>query len=140
MLQRRLSMNRLHSLALLTFVLFPCLTASAQDKQPGGRLTIKSQVMGEDRVILVHTPPGYETGDQRYPVIYMTDGAAQLGHTASTIAFLAQNGRMPQMIVVAIANTDRTRDLTPTNGTAPPGGGKGNQFPTSGGADKFLRS
>ncbi|MBI3411684.1 MAG: hypothetical protein HY040_25420 [Planctomycetes bacterium] len=132
-------MKRLFAFALFSLVVAPCLTAGAQDKQPGGRLAIKSEVMGEERVILVRTPPGYETGDQRYPVLYMTDGAAQLGHTASTIEFLSRNGRMPEMIVVAITNTDRTRDLTPTKAAMPGPGGKDAQFPTSGGADKFLK-
>src|SRR5262249_35951755 len=59
----------------------------------------------------------------------------QLGHTAGTIEFLARNGRMPEMIVVAIANTDRTRDLSPTK---PKDAGKNVDVATSGGADKFL--
>jgi tetratricopeptide (TPR) repeat protein len=41
---------------------------------------------------------------------------------------------MPEMIVVAITNTDRTRDLTPTK---PKDAGK--EAATSGGADRFLK-
>ena len=40
---------------------------------------------------------------------------------------------MPGMIVVGIANTDRTRDLTPANTSDTTG-----RFPTAGGADVFL--
>jgi uncharacterized protein len=109
-------------------------TAFAQNYGSSDRVTVKSEVLGEERVALVRTPPGYERDGQRYPVLYMTDGQAQLGHTISTIEFLARNGRMPEMIVVAINNTDRTRDLTPTRE-----GGEPIQFPTSGGADKFLK-
>ncbi|HEU4595388.1 MAG TPA: alpha/beta hydrolase-fold protein [Pyrinomonadaceae bacterium] len=103
------------------------------------RLTIKSEVMGEERLILVRTPAGYERGKARFPVIYMTDGEAHLAHTASTLSFLARNGRVPEMIVVAIQNTDRTRDLTPTkaNMMLPTTGEL--RFPTSGGADRFLK-
>src|SRR5262249_45402756 len=108
--------------------------ASAQDGQREGRLAVKSQVLGEERVALVRTPAGYDTNDQRYPVLYMTDGAAQLRHTAATIEFLVRNGRMPEMIVVAITNTDRTRDLTP-----PKAWGPGGNPPQGGGADKFLQ-
>jgi uncharacterized protein len=117
--------------------LFLCsLTANAFGQNYGSsdRITVKSEVLGEERVVLVRTPPGYERDGQRYPVLYMTDGQAQLGHTVSTIEFLARNGRMPEMIVVAINNTDRTRDLTPTRERGEP-----IQFPTSGGADKFLK-
>ena len=112
-------MNRHLALASFWLIVASYATASAEEKQPRDRLTIKSEVLGEERVALVRTPAGYDTNDQRYPVLYMTDGPAHLSHTASTIDFLARNGRMPEMIVVAILNTDRTRDLTPTKQTLP---------------------
>ena len=68
------------------------MPASAQ-AQPGGsvtKLTIKSDVLGEDRTILVRTPAGYEANKLRYPVLYMTDGDAHIAHTSSTIEFLAR--------------------------------------------------
>jgi len=101
-------------------------------------LTLKSKVLGEDRVILVRTPVGYETNKLRYPVLYMTDGDAHMGHTASTIEFLTGNGRIPEMIVVGVTNTDRTRDLTPAKSTQKNAAGE-LQFPTAGGADNFLK-
>jgi predicted alpha/beta superfamily hydrolase len=122
---------------LLVALLFLCsLTALAQ--YVPARLALKSEVLGEERVVMVRTPAGYEKNNQRYPVLYMTDGNAHLNHTASTIEFLARNGRMPEMIVVVIANTDRTRDLTPTKATMPNPNGQPFNFPTAGGADKFL--
>jgi tetratricopeptide (TPR) repeat protein len=45
---------------------------------------------------------------------------------------------MPPLIVVAIANTDRVRDLTPTHADIKHSDGTVEPFPTSGGADKFL--
>lgn len=119
---------------LVLLVLF-CSSAFAQYGGGPTKLTIKSSVLGEDRVILVRTPPGYETNKFAYPVLYMTDGDAHIGHTSSTIEFLAGNGRMSEMIVVGIPNTDRTRDLTPTKAT----GAIAGQFPTAGGADNFLK-
>jgi uncharacterized protein len=101
-------------------------------------LTIKSNVLGEERVILVRTPQGYETNNQSYPVLYMTDGNAHIGHTSSTAEFLARNGRMSDVIVVGINNTDRTRDLTPTK-AAQAGATGAPQFPTAGGADNFVK-
>lgn len=103
------------------------------------QLTIKSSVLNEARTVLVRTPPGYEQNGLRYPVLYMTDGAAHLAHTVATIEFLTRNGRMPELIVVAITNTDRTRDLTPTKASLPRPNGEAIQFPTSGGADNFLK-
>jgi len=102
------------------------------------KLTLKSSVLGEDRVILVRTPVGYESNNQSYPVLYLTDGDAHIGHTASTIEFLARNGRMSESIVVGITNTNRTRDLTPTRPEAK-GATGAPQFPTAGGADNFLK-
>jgi predicted alpha/beta superfamily hydrolase len=45
---------------------------------------------------------------------------------------------MPPLIVVAIANTDRNRDLTPSHAGVPHSDGTVAPVPTSGGADKFL--
>jgi predicted alpha/beta superfamily hydrolase len=132
----RLSMPRLSIVAVL---LVMSTTAIAQS--PTGNiktLTIKSTVLGEERTVLVRTPREYETGNEKYPVLYMTDGDAHIGHTASTIDFLNGNGRMSELIVVGVTNTDRTRDLTPTKSTNKNAAGE-LQFPTAGGADNFLK-
>ena len=125
------------------FALLVLVSASAlaQAPLPGvTALKINSAVLGEERTILVRVPAGYETNNLRYPVLYMTDGNAHIGHTSSTVEFLARNGRMSEMIVVGINNTDRTRDLSPTRVTTTVAGGNSAlQFPTSGGADKFLK-
>lgn len=116
--------------------------ATAAVAQPASgtvkRIALKSAVLGEERVVLVRTPAGYETNKLSYPVLYMTDGDGHMGHTSSTIEFLTQNGRIPELIVVGITNTDRTRDLTPVKSTNKNAGGQ-LQFPTSGGADNFLK-
>jgi len=127
---------------LLSGVAVLLLISSAAIAQPATgtvkRFSIKSTVLGEDRVILVRTPVGYETNKVSYPVLYMTDGDAHMGHTASTIEFLTQNGRISDMIVVGVTNTDRTRDLTPVKSSNKNAAGE-LQFPTSGGADNFLK-
>jgi len=102
------------------------------------RLTIKSAVLGEERLVLVRTPVGYETNKVSYPVLYMTDGDSHINHTSSSIEFLTGNGRMPDLIVVGVTNTDRTRDLTPVKSTTKNAAGE-LQLPTSGGADNFLK-
>jgi predicted alpha/beta superfamily hydrolase len=104
----------------------------------GETVTLQSKILGEERTILVSTPPGYDLSSQRYPVLYMTDGNAHLTHTRGTVDFLARNGLMPQVIVVGINNTDRTRDLSPTHVASREINGQVYEFPTSGGAPKFL--
>ncbi len=98
----------------------------------GMRTSIQSEIMGEDRPILIYTPDGYEHSSEAYPVIYLLDGDGHLLHTAGITRFLAQNGKMPEAILVGIPNTDRTRDLTPAITTPD------ERFPTAGGADTFL--
>jgi len=104
----------------------------------GEAITMPSKVMGEERTVLVSTPPGYEQSSERYPVLYMTDGNDHLTHTRGTVDFLARNGLLPQLIIVGVTNTDRTRDLTPTHVASLEAGGRERPFPTSGGADRFL--
>jgi hypothetical protein len=126
----------------LAVILAGTMTVSAADPEPmqyAERITLHSKVMDEDRVILISTPAGYDTNTARYPVLYMTDGGAHMLHTAGTVDFLNRNGRIPQLIIVGVLNTDRTRDLTPTAATITQQDGTEVQLPTSGGADKFLK-
>jgi uncharacterized protein len=124
---------------LIASLFFLTLTASAQDLAPPvpQRLTLHSVVLNEDRSIWVRTPRVYDQGRAIYPVLYLMDGPAHINEIGSTIDFLVNNDRMPPLIVVGIANTDRTRDLTPSHSDQKnPDGTVAN--PTSGGADRFL--
>jgi uncharacterized protein len=92
---------------------------------------INSQVLGEERTILVRVPANYERTDERFPVVYMTDAhPPQNAMMAGIIEQQAWSGQMPEMILVGIQNTNRSRDLTPTDD------GKGGQV---GGGAKFLQ-
>jgi|WetSurMetagenome_2_1015567.scaffolds.fasta_scaffold08532_6 uncharacterized protein len=104
----------------------------------GESVTIQSKILGEERTILISTPADYSRGTEHYPVLYMTDGDVHLTHARGTVDFLSRNGFMPDLIIVGVVNTDRTRDLTPTH-WAPSANAGATQGPnTSGGADKFL--
>ena len=117
----------------------PAEVPAPEAAKPEGpaKLTLQSKVLGQERTVLVRTPRGYEQGSDRFPVLYITDGDRNIGHTAATVQFLAENGRMPEMIVVGISNIDRSHDLTPTH-TNFTENGREIPIPTSGGADKFL--
>jgi predicted alpha/beta superfamily hydrolase len=140
--KNRLTQRLMSGLGGLVLLLSLSVAAFAQAQTPNipgvTPLRIKSEVLGEERLILIRTPQGYEGSNQRYPVLYMTDGDAHIAHTSSTVEFLARNGRMSEVIVVGITNTDRTRDLSPTH-VELTGATGAPQFPTSGGADKFLK-
>ena len=126
--------------ALFTLVASLCeVHAQVPQTELATQLQIESQVLGETRTILVRVPPSYARGSAAYPVIYLTDGDRQLPHLAAVASFLAREGRMPEVILVGITNTDRTRDLTPTPVVNQILDGQRFDFPTSGGAHKFLQ-
>jgi hypothetical protein len=102
---------RLRVLSLFGFLFFAAMSSSAQEVAPPvpHRLDLHSNVLKEDRVIWVRTPPGYQQSKSIYPVLYQTDAPGHVNEIGSTIDFLVDNGRMPAVIVVGIANTDRTR-------------------------------
>ena len=129
-----------HPLLLSLAIILISIAASAQDIAPPipQKLTIHSNILNEDRIIWVRTPKVYDQGKDVYPVLYLADGPAHINEIGSTIDFLVQNGRMPQLLVVGIANTDRTRDLTPTRWDQKLPDGTVNANPTSGGGDHFI--
>lgn len=94
------------------------------------RHVIKSQILGEDRTVLVRVPANYAQTDEKFPVVYMLDAhPPQNAMMAGIIEQQVWGGMMPEMILVGIQNTNRTRDLTPTK----------TERAASGGGDKFLQ-
>lgn len=122
-------MNRPLLLLALVPVLGASVTHAGTPLVLGERLQLPSKVLGEERTIFVSVPDSYARTALTYPVLYLTDAETQFEHTSATAAFLARNGFMPEVIVVGVRNTDRTRDLSPSRDP---------KFPTSGGADRFL--
>jgi predicted alpha/beta superfamily hydrolase len=105
--------------------------------------SIYSPTLKEQRKFWVYNPDGNEAtlyGQKRYPVLYLLDGD---GHFSSVVGMIQQlsqiNGNtvFPEMIVVGIPNTDRTRDLTPTHVTGGPYVDS-NFVKTSGGGENFI--
>jgi len=96
--------------------------------------TIHSDILREDRDLLIYTPPDYATSAIRYPVGYLIDADDHFHYTTGAIRLLVDNNLIPPLIVVGIRNTDRVRDLLPY-------GDKNMQksMPTSGGGENFLR-
>lgn len=78
-------------------------------------LSILSRVLGEVRLVNVHTPPGYAaSAAARFPVLYMADGGIDedFPHVVNTVDSLIALGRIRPVIVVGVPNTERRRDLT----------------------------
>lgn len=134
------------SLALLSALVWAAPAAAAEDTPIilGTRTSLHSQVLGEERPLLVYLPESYAASPTaRYPVLYLLDGESHFLHVAGTVEFLARRGRMPEMIVVGVPNTrDRDHDLTPPpSKTERVDDGRllTEVAPTAGGADQFLR-
>lgn len=129
----------IHPILLVVAALGSLTSALAQDIAPPipQKLVLHSNILNEDRTIWVRTPNAYKIGKDRFPVLYLTDGDAHINEIGNSIDFLVDNGRIPPLIVVGIANTDRTRDLTPTHSDDKDSAGK-ETMPTSGGGDRFF--
>lgn len=90
--------------------------------------TMRSDAMGEAREIVVRTPAGYGKGDERYPVIYITDADWNFPVMAEYLEYLAYWNRIPPMIIVGILNVDRNRDFVPRADPNFPNTGEANRF------------
>ena len=75
---------------------------------------LRSDILEEDRPIIVSLPKGYENSDTAYPVIYMLDGRQNMLHAIASIDTLSSLGLAPKMIFVGIVSTNRSRDYIPS--------------------------
>lgn len=133
---------RLRAVSTFVIVCLASVISIAQNLTPPApeRITIHSNVLNEDRTILVRMPAGPQETNARFPVLYMTDGDGHMEEVGGIVDFLVGHNRMSPVIIVGIINTDRTRDLTPTRADAKGVDGSiAQSFPTSGGADRFLQ-
>ncbi|MBU2995295.1 hypothetical protein KO500_02575 [Cellulophaga baltica] len=91
----------------------------AQKVEIGELKTIYSSTLSEEREYFISLPENYTNKnfqDQKYPVIYIVDGE-KFFHVTSGMVSNLSNGYyplIPECIIVAIKNTNRSRDLTPT--------------------------
>ncbi|MCS5488839.1 esterase [Algoriphagus limi] len=79
--------------------------------------------LGMDRRITIYTPPGYETSNEKYPVLYLLHGAGgdeeawiSLGRTAQIMDNLIAEGKAKPMIVV-MPNGNVIQDGAPGEGS-----------------------
>lgn len=106
--------------------------------------SVYSRILGEKRKVWIYVP-GMSSGNtdtnSRYPVVYLLDGDAHFQSVVGMIQQLSEaNGNMncPGMIVVAIPNTDRTRDLTPTHIVSDLPNMDSNSSKNTGGGENFV--
>ena len=131
-------------LALIVFLWAPqILSVSAWAQGQGSPVVIgesvqlQSSTLKESRSLLISKPAGYDNSTDRYPVLYLLDGETHFHYASGIASFLAENDRMPKMLLVGIVSggrVRRTHDLTTPSAVE-----MDNRFsPGNGGADAFL--
>jgi len=86
---------------------------------------LHSQILNEDRTLLVNLPRGYNATTIHYPVLYILYGGQVQGYFAETVHIvdrLSEASKIPDMIIVGVKNVDRYRDNLPINRNGEPGG------------------
>tara|TARA_B100002019_G_scaffold279652_1_gene281757 strand:- start:467 stop:1201 length:735 start_codon:yes stop_codon:yes gene_type:complete len=74
--------------------------------------------MEEERPFMVYLPPSYDTTSDSYPVIYLLDGDVHrfkgFVGVLESLSTETLGNQVREAIVIAIPNTNRSRDLTPS--------------------------
>lgn len=128
--------------SFLILLLFSGITYSqnTDDVILAKKIKINSNVLNEERTIFVSTPENYDNSKDSYPVMYVLDGSESTIHYVSGLVNdLSKRALCPKMIIVAIANTKRFRDMTPTKSNLNSQGKEVKWGSEYGEADNFLK-
>jgi enterochelin esterase-like enzyme len=102
-------------LSLLVLCITACTLAMAQTSKVYDNLSVKSKILNMDRKYAVYLPPGYETSERSYPVLYLLHGSGddqtgwvQFGEVQSIEDKAIADGQAtPMIIVMPDANTGK---------------------------------
>ena len=110
-------------------ILFSIITAGlfAQTGKVYDNLTVPSKLLKGDRKFAIYLPPGYETSDRSYPVLYLLHGAGddqtgwvQFGEVLNITDQAIHEGKSTAMIIVMPdANTGRRGYFNDVKGDFP---------------------
>ena len=115
---------------ILLFLIYGTVSAQIQEDNPRAmNAVINSEILNEERDLIIYLPDDYYSSENQYPVLYLLDGRTHFHHATGAVNFLSGYDKIPHMIVVSIINLDRNRDFSPVHDES---------IPTSGGAEKFL--
>jgi predicted alpha/beta superfamily hydrolase len=79
----------------------------------GTSVRFYSDVLREERPVLISLPRTHAQSAQRYPVLILLDGDTHFQHATAAAEFLSEEDRVPEIIVVGLPNNARLRDLSP---------------------------
>ncbi|WP_299311468.1 alpha/beta hydrolase-fold protein [uncultured Aquimarina sp.] len=96
-------------------ILFSVVAQESKKIKIGTEFTIQSEILKEKRSYIISLPASYDNTKKTYPLLVLSDGDYRFLYTSGLVEYLSKKNRIPETIIVAIPNIDRTRDLTPTN-------------------------
>lgn len=139
---KKVKIHNMKSLVICLMLLCSVLAVSSQNKTKQNPLsigeirTIKSNVLKEERTLNIYLPNKFDK-EKSYPVIYLLDGSIDEDflHITGLVQFFNMQFKMPEFIVVGIANVDRKRDFTFHTDLKD----LQKDYPTTGHSDKFIR-
>jgi predicted alpha/beta superfamily hydrolase len=129
------------SITLLSIAAVFATSANAQSSSAGSpvsigrRFEMSSAALSAPVSYLVHTPKFYERTDRSYPVVVLLDGNEHFAHVSASIDLLAEEGRIPEVILVGVTTVDRYANFTPPK---PQSAARGPDEPARN-ADTYLR-
>lgn len=110
---------------------------TSADPNPPTKISLISEILGEERNIYIQLPEGYGQAQKAYPVLFVLDGEWLFEIVRANLRFYSEvevmGNILPQMILVGIENVDRDRDYVPTPDPQDPP-----TFKTAGKADLFA--
>ncbi|MGX5202222.1 alpha/beta hydrolase-fold protein [Aliikangiella sp. IMCC44632] len=103
---------RLFTLLLFIILVIISEKSASEEITIGEKLTLYSEVIGEDRPISVYIPKGVNDDDSLY-VIYLLDSQHHFHTVTGIVQSLVDYKQIPKTMVVGIQTTNRPRDYLP---------------------------
>lgn len=104
---------------IVVFFLFGLNQVKSQNIEQiviGTKHLLHSNILNEEREYWVNLPESYDNSEEshkNYPILIILDGATHFKSITGMVSYMSGNGKIPEMIVVAVQNVDRRRDFTP---------------------------
>lgn len=129
-------MKKICKTVILLFLIGNSFGQQSESLIIGKKETLHSTILNEERVLNIYLPENYDSA-KSYPVIYLLDGTfnEDFIHITGLVQYFNLQFKMPETIVVGIANIDRKRDFTFHTDSED----LKKSYPTTGHSDAFIR-
>ena len=81
----------------------------------GTKHILHSNILNEEREYWINLPESYNNSEEsykKYPVLIVLDANTHFKSITGMVSHMSRNGKIPEMIIVAVQNVDRRRDFT----------------------------